>query len=140
MMKRILFVDDDPHVLAGLRNLMHRERKRWEGVFVDSGASALHELSQTRFDIIVSDLRMPEMDGAELLEQVRQRWPETTRVMLSGSSDREEVVRATPAVDELLGKPCSSTVLKATLERILERSSARLAATMVPEVMPEVVV
>lgn len=124
MKKRILFVDDDPSVLAGLRNLMHRERMRWEAVFANSGASALHELSQARFDVIVSDMRMPEMDGVELLEQVRDRWPETARIMLSGSADREEVVRASEAVDELLGKPCSSMVLKAALERILERSAA----------------
>ena len=124
MKKRILFVDDDPNVLAGLRNLMHRERTRWEAVFVDDGASALRELSQTKFDVIVSDMRMPEMDGVELLEQVRVRWPGTARIMLSGSADREEVARATAAVDELLGKPCSSVVLKATLERIMERSTA----------------
>lgn len=122
--KRILFVDDDPHVLAGLKNVMHRERARWEAVFVDSGARALAQLDQETFHVIVCDMRMPEMDGVTLLERVREHWPATARVMLSGSADREEIVRATAAVDELLGKPCSSTVLKATLERMMTRSAA----------------
>lgn len=117
--KRILFVDDDSNVLASLRNVMHRERARWEAVFVGGGEQALDELARAKFDVVVSDMRMPGMDGVELLERVREGWPETARVMLSGSADREEVVRATAAVDELLGKPCSATVLKATLERIM---------------------
>jgi CheY-like chemotaxis protein len=122
--KRILFVDDDPSVLAGLRNVMHRERARWETVFVESGKRALEELSTSTFDVIVCDMRMPEMDGVTLLEQVRLHWPATARVMLSGSADRTEVERATAAVDELLGKPCSTVVLKSTLERMMTRSAA----------------
>ncbi len=122
--KRILFVDDDPHVLAGLKNVMHRERARWEAVFVDSGARALTELASATFDVIVCDMRMPEMDGVTLLEQVHEHWPQTGRVILSGSADREDVDRVTAAVDEVLGKPCGSAVLKATLERMMMRSSA----------------
>jgi len=110
-------------VLAGLRNLMHRERMRWEAVFVDGGERALDALAAGSFDIVVSDMRMPGMDGVELLERVRQGWPATARVMLSGSADRDEIERATAAVDELLGKPCSATMLKATLERMLDRGA-----------------
>jgi CheY-like chemotaxis protein len=120
--KRILFVDDDPHVLAGLRNLMHRERTRWESVFVDGGDAALARLAEAPFDLVVSDMRMPGMDGVRLLERVRQHWPATVRVMLSGSADAEEVARASAAVDELIGKPCSAATLKATLERMLARA------------------
>jgi CheY-like chemotaxis protein len=120
--KRILFVDDDPHVLAGLRNLMHRERTRWESVFVDGGDAALARLAEAPFDLVVSDMRMPGMDGVQLLERVRQHWPATVRVMLSGSADAEEVARASAAVDELIGKPCSAATLKATLERMLARA------------------
>lgn len=119
--KRILFVDDDPNVLAGLRNVMHRERARWDAVYVEGGERALDELGRSTFDVVVCDMRMPGMDGVELLERIRESWPETARVMLSGSADREEIVRATAAVDELLGKPCSASVLKATLERMMSR-------------------
>ncbi len=122
--KRILFVDDDPYVLAGLKNVMRRERERWEAVFVDSGARALVELANATFDVIVCDMRMPEMDGVMLLEKVRDHWPQTARVMLSGSADRGAVERANGAIDELLEKPCSSTLLKATLESMMTRSAA----------------
>ena len=123
-MKRILFVDDDPNVLVALRNLMHRERGRWETVFVEGGREALAQLALQPVDIVVSDMRMPGMDGVELLEKVRERWPATARIMLSGSAHREEIERATSAVDELLSKPCSSAVLKATFERMLLRAAA----------------
>jgi YesN/AraC family two-component response regulator len=120
--KHILFVDDDPSVLAGLRNIFHKDRKRWEMVFANGGEAALLELERTTFDIVVSDMRMPGVDGVMLLETVRERSPHTARVMLSGSADKDEVERATRAVDVLLGKPCDSATLRATLERLLSRS------------------
>jgi CheY-like chemotaxis protein len=120
-MKRILFVDDDPSVLAGLRNVFFRDRKRWEMVFAGSGEAALAELEHGRFDAVVSDMRMPGMTGVALLERVRAVSPRTVRIMLSGSADSDEVVRATAAVDELLTKPCDSATLRSTLERLIGR-------------------
>jgi YesN/AraC family two-component response regulator len=119
--KRILFVDDDPSVLAGLRNIFHRDRKRWDMVFANGGEEALTELEASSFDVVVSDMRMPGVDGVMLLEKVRELSPRTARVMLSGSADKEEVDRATRAVDELLGKPCDSKTLRATLERLIAK-------------------
>ncbi len=118
-LKRVLFVDDDPSVLAGLRNVFHRERGRWEMVFAGGGAQALEELAKGSFDAVVSDMRMPGIDGVTLLEHVRDTSPRTARVMLSGSADQTEVDRATAAVDELLGKPCDTRTLRATLERMM---------------------
>jgi len=117
--KRILFVDDDPSILAGLRNVFHRERARWDMVFASGGEQALEELARAPFDVVVSDMRMPGMDGVALLEQVRETYPCTARVMLSGSADKEEVDRATAAVDALLGKPCDTKTLRATVERMM---------------------
>jgi CheY-like chemotaxis protein len=119
--KRILFVDDDLQVLAGLRNVFHRDRQRWDMVFANDPEVALAELYRTVFDAVVCDMRMPGMDGLQLLERVREHSPRTARVMLSGTADREEVDRATAAVDELLGKPCASAILRATLERMTNR-------------------
>jgi CheY-like chemotaxis protein len=119
--KRILFVDDDPNLLAGLRNVFHRDRARWELVFANSGEDALVELERATFDVVVCDMRMPGIDGVTVLERVREKSPCTARVMLSGSADKDEVDRATKAVDELLGKPCSTAVLRATLERMMNR-------------------
>jgi len=122
MKKRILFVDDDPNVLAGFRNVFHRDRHRWEITLVNCGEAALVELEKTSFDVIVCDMRMPGIDGVTLLERVRATSPQTARVMLSGSADRDDVERATAAVDELLGKPCPTATLRATLERMMNRA------------------
>jgi CheY-like chemotaxis protein len=118
-MKRILFVDDDLKLLAALRAVFRRERDRWETVFVGSGEEALAELGRGHFDLVVSDHRMPNMDGLELLERVRERSPTTIRLMLSGTSDRpaEELDRV---VERVISKPCATAVLRETLERALE--------------------
>src|SRR5690606_27143792 len=69
-MRRILFVDDDRLLLDGLRGRLHTLRDAWEMVFVESGPRAITELEQGKFDVIVTDMRMPGMDGLELLKVV----------------------------------------------------------------------
>jgi CheY-like chemotaxis protein len=118
---RILFVDDEPAVLAGLRNVFHRDRVRWDMAFANGGEAALVAIAAGGFDVIVSDLRMPGIDGATLLERVKRDSPHTVRIMLSGSADGEEVERATAAVDQLLGKPCDTKTLRTTIERLIAR-------------------
>jgi CheY-like chemotaxis protein len=116
MKKRILFVDDDQRLLVGLRNVLHRDRARWDMVFVNSAEAALLEMTAMPFDVVVSDLRMPVMDGAALLEKVRNEFPQTYRIMLSGSADKDEIEGAMSAVDLLLSKPCDARTLRAALE------------------------
>ena len=113
--KRILFVDDDPSLLAGLQNVLNRDRKRWDMTFALGGELALEYIGTSRFDVVVSDMRMPVVDGAAVLAVVKRRAPDTFRVMLSGS-DCESVAAD---AHELLVKPCSATTLRATLERLL---------------------
>jgi CheY-like chemotaxis protein len=117
-MKRILFVDDDPHLLAALRAVFRRERERWEMVFTDSGTAALVELGRAPFDLVISDHRMPGMDGLELLARVRAAWPATIRVMLSGTNDTP-LDQLEKVVDKLIGKPCSTAVLRDTVTQML---------------------
>ena len=117
--KRILFVDDDPAILAGLRNVFQRDRDRWDLVFAQGGDRALEELGRSAFDVVVSDMKMPDMDGVTFLERVRAGWPHTARLMLSGSATEAEIRGATDAVDELLSKPCDTATLRATLERMM---------------------
>lgn len=74
--------------------------------FVDSAASALQALDQEACDAIITDMRMPVMDGAELLEQVKQRHPDVVRVVLSGQSSREAVFRSIAPAHQFLSKPC----------------------------------
>ena len=113
--KRILFVDDDPSLLAGLKNVLHRDRKRWDMTFALGGEAALEHLGAGHFDVVVSDLRMPVVDGAAVLAIVKWRTPSTVRIMLSGS-DCEAIAAD---VHELLVKPCSAVTLRATIERLL---------------------
>ena len=69
------------------------------------------------FDVVVSDMRMPGMDGAQLLEQVRRRSPATVRIVLSGHCDREAVMRTVKVAHQFLTKPCDSEDIKATVMR-----------------------
>lgn len=74
-MKRILVVDDDPLVFEGLRRILAPQKGQWEMAFAPEGKTALALLAATPFDVVVSDLYMPRMDGAALLKTVRERWP-----------------------------------------------------------------
>jgi len=117
--KRILFVDDDPDVLGGLRHALSKDRRRWDMVFVPGARSALDEIHKGPFDVVISDMRMPGIDGATFLNAVKLETPASVRIMLSGHADRELIVRALPALHQLLTKPCDITTLRATIERSL---------------------
>jgi YesN/AraC family two-component response regulator len=80
---RILFVDDEPNVLAGLKRMLYSLRNEWDMTFVSSGAEALQCLSESPFDVLVTDVRMPGMNGVELLEQVVNLHPGVIRIVLS---------------------------------------------------------
>ncbi len=114
---RVLFVDDEVQVLRGLKRMFSTSEQDWEAHFVSSGQEALARLAAEPFDAIVSDMRMPGMDGAELLERVSQEHPHLVRVVLSGQANREAVLRAVGPMHQYLSKPCDSQQLKATLDR-----------------------
>lgn len=114
---RILFVDDEPELLRGLERSLHSMRRRWDMVFAGSGQDALEVLSQRPIDVLVSDMRMPGMDGPELLSRAKNSHPGVARIVLSGFSDRERVLRSTDLVHRFLTKPCPVDVLKETIVR-----------------------
>ena len=115
--KRVIFVDDQPELLQGLRRRLAALRSEWEMVFCTSGAEALEVLAKAPFDVIVSDMRMPQMDGAELLERVRNLYPHTARIALSGQSDQEMTMHAVGPSHQYLSKPCDIELLKNTITR-----------------------
>lgn len=118
-MSRILFVDDDALVLDGLRVLLRAQRNEWEMVFANGGREALAELEKGRFDVVVSDMRMPEINGIALLTRVKERYPMTTRIVLSGHAEREAAMGVLPVSHQFLSKPCEKDVLKTVIERAL---------------------
>jgi putative nucleotidyltransferase with HDIG domain len=119
MRQRILFVDDEPQVLNGLRRMLWDMRERWEMHFAGSGAEALALLAELPMDVVITDARMPGMDGPTFLEEVRRNWPGTARMILSGHSDRDYVMRSVKPAHQFLSKPCTPEELKATISRLL---------------------
>ncbi len=117
MARRILFVDDEPMVLSGLQRSLRPMRTEWEMVFAAGGNEALAAMDQQQFDIIVTDMRMPGMDGAQLLEEVQKRSPLTLRMVLSGQSDRETILRSVNPAHQFISKPCEGEELKSRLIR-----------------------
>ena len=116
-MKRILFVDDEANVLDGLRRMLRSKRGDWEMEFSESGAAALVLLEQARYDVVVSDMKMPGMDGAELLKIVQEKHPHTVRIILSGHSEKEALLRSVRCTHQFVSKPCDADFLRGTLER-----------------------
>src|SRR4051794_15216106 len=117
--QRVLFVDDEPHLLAALRRMLRSERDRWDMQFASSGPEALALIEAEPVDAIVSDMRMAGMDGAELLARVQQQWPSTARIILSGQADLGSVIAVLRSAQQFLAKPCEAAVLIAAVEGTL---------------------
>ncbi len=117
-MKKVLFVDDDPSLINGLKRMLRPLRKEWDMHFVLSGQEALELLSESHFDVIVSDMRMPGINGAELLARVRKLYPHMIRIILSGYSDQALLLKAVRPAHQFLSKPCDAETLKKTVFRV----------------------
>ena len=145
MPQRVLFVDDEVGVLQGLSRLLF-EMDDWDMVFVDSGEKALEELRRGPFDVIVSDMCMPGMDGAMLLSRVHAEYPAVVRIILTGHSELEATFRAMPVAHSFLTKPCKPGLVQqvigksCALASLLDREALRtLAGSIVAlPVQPEV--
>jgi putative nucleotidyltransferase with HDIG domain len=116
-MKRILFVDDEVSILDGLKRMLRPMRAEWEMAFAPGGEAALSLLEATPFDVIVTDMRMPGMDGASLLEIVREKYPSMLRIILSGYTELQASLRAVPVAHQFLLKPCDPEMLRAGIAR-----------------------
>lgn len=119
MKPSILFVDDEANVLDGLKRMLFPMREQWEMTFCLGGRQALKMLDAKPFDILVTDLLMPEMDGGKLLEAVHAKHPETIRIVLSGHSGRPLALKSARFAHQFLPKPTSADDLKLAIIRIL---------------------
>jgi HD-like signal output (HDOD) protein len=115
-MKRILFVDDESKILDGLKRTLHADQQRWDMQFAVGGEAALRACEEKSFDVVVSDMRMPGMDGATLLGHIRDRFPSTARIILSGYSEITLAARSARVAHRFLAKPCNASELRATIE------------------------
>lgn len=127
----IAFVDDEANILTSLRRTMLSMLDEWEMAFFATGADLLARMKDHPFDVVVSDMRMPGMDGAALLDQVSKRHPETIRVILSGYADDESVFRTVGPAHIYLAKPCNPPALRqaikgrAALRRLMKGTELR---------------
>ncbi|MFK7820254.1 MAG: response regulator [Planctomycetaceae bacterium] len=113
----VLFVDDEVQVLRALERMIDAGDVDWEPDFAEGGEEALAILADQDFDAIVTDMRMPGMDGAELLKHVCEDYPAMVRIVLSGQADRKTVMRAVEPMHQYLSKPCEAAQLKSTISR-----------------------
>jgi len=113
----IIFVDDDLNVLRGLRRRMLSMRPNWALRFYESAELALIGLEEQPADVVISDMSMPSMDGAEFLRIVAKRWPQTSRILLSGYADENAIQNGAAATHHFLAKPCTDTDIIHAAER-----------------------
>lgn len=114
---RVLFVDDEEKVLRGIRRML-RGHVDWRMHFLQEGRAALHFLEKHDVDIVVADMRMPGMDGVQLLNAVQKTHPGVVRIVLSGYSDQETVLHTVRPAHQFLSKPCERDTLVSALERV----------------------
>ncbi|MFT5924520.1 MAG: HD-like signal output (HDOD) protein [Paraglaciecola sp.] len=113
---KVLFVDDEQFILNALNRALFTTG--WQIKYATSGEQALDILKNFAADFIVSDMRMPGMNGVDLLEKVSQLYPSTVRIILSGHADLDLSVRASYVAHQWFNKPCDLLVLKTEIERI----------------------
>ncbi|WP_425404214.1 HD domain-containing phosphohydrolase [Hwanghaeella sp.] len=124
-MEKILFVDDDSKLLAGIRRMFRNE---FDIDCAEGGAVGLDMIGRgTHYAAVVADMRMPGMDGVEFLSSIAERYPDPTRIMLTGNNDQETAVKAVNEghVFRFLNKPCSIDDLRETLIAAVERHRLR---------------
>jgi len=121
MSEKVLFVDDELNVLNAYKRAL---RRQFDLHLASSGQQALEMLAEEgEYAVIVSDMRMPGMDGVELLSRFRRESPATVRIMLTGNSDQETAVAAVNEGDvfRFLNKPCSPQELAEAIHGGLEQ-------------------
>ena len=116
--RRVLFVDDDPMLARVYAMVLQDQSLRWEGRSATSGNQALDMMARLPFDVVVADLRMPEMTGIELMAMVRKHYPRTSRIILSGIRDQAEIAHCLADTHQFIPKPVDLKTLRDSLARI----------------------
>jgi HD-like signal output (HDOD) protein/ActR/RegA family two-component response regulator len=118
-MVRIVFVDDDERVLSGIKRSLRSQRDQWDMEFLPSAQEALTACANRPPDVVVTDLRMPGMDGEALLRRLADEHPHAVRIVLSGMADAAVSMRTIHVAHQFLAKPCESEQLQERLSRVV---------------------
>jgi putative nucleotidyltransferase with HDIG domain len=113
---KILFVDDEPFLLAGIKRILRPYSAEWDVKTAESGEEALKMLETIPIDVVVSDLRMPGMNGIDFFKKLMEKYPSVIRIMLSAESDTKLLLRAVECAHQFLSKPCEAFTIKTTVE------------------------
>ncbi len=116
--KKILFVDDNPNLLSGLKRGLYPLRSEWRMFFVQSGDEALEMMKTEPCNVVVSDFRMPGMNGSQLLNRIRETSPATIRIILTGQPDTCTYVETVNICHYFLWKPLEINHLRQILKHI----------------------
>lgn len=116
-MKTVVFVDDEQSVIDGLRRMLRAYRKEWNMLFYNSGTEAISFCESNTVDVIISDIRMPIMDGVQLLARVRELSPSTIRIALSGYADNEMMLDSIQVTHQFIAKPTDKDTIYTVIER-----------------------
>ncbi len=118
MKHRVLFVDDDLNILHGMRRNLRALKDSVELEFAENAIEALRKMSENPFDVVISDMRMPGMNGAQFLEDTKARYPQVVRIVLSGHSEESMILRSLGSAHQYLAKPCSSEAVRRVIKRV----------------------
>ena len=119
MKPKILFVDDQPEVLDGIRRNLRQMGEVWDVEYCTNGKDALAVIKGSMVDVLVTDMRMPGMDGAQLCHEVSVSSPQTIRTILTGECSPDQIMRAFGMAHRCLSKPCAPSLLIQTLKHAL---------------------
>lgn len=119
MKLKVLFVDDEKKVLSSLKRLFYNKKDEWEMDFVLGGRDALKQVKEIEYDVVISDMHMPGIDGAYLLEQIQTISPYTLRFILSGYSDIDLVKKTLKVTHKFFHKPCPKDKLENVINRVV---------------------
>jgi HD-like signal output (HDOD) protein len=115
--QRVLFVDDEDSILEALRAVLRPQRREWDMVFALGGPAGLQQIETSKFDVVVTDMRMPIVDGAALLTRVKQLQPQAVRLVLSGQTDPQTALKSVFTAHQFLAKPCDTDKLRSVVKR-----------------------
>jgi HD-like signal output (HDOD) protein len=118
MKHRILFVDDESRVLQGIERMLRPMRHDWDMDFASSAEGATERLKEAPYDVVVTDLVMPGMDGAQFLTFVKEHFPTAIRLVLSGHAEENLAMKCIGIAHQYLAKPCDPATLKSTIARV----------------------
>jgi putative nucleotidyltransferase with HDIG domain len=129
--RRVMFVDDEAFALEVLQRVFEPMRNEWHMEFLTSGVDALTRLEETQFDAVVTDLKMPVMNGAELLERVMDKHPTISRVILSAQADEDLVYQSINTAHQFISKTADPKLLVKKIRKVVLLRQSKLNLDLV---------